>query len=218
MKPYLARRLTQLLAVLFVVSVIVFTLVRLIPGDPASVQLGSEATPQALADLRRDMGLDRPLWIQYGLWVRNVLRGDLGQSWVSKQSPGALIRRFLPATLQLTALALVIALIPALLQVARTARAAEQTLVTVDHELKPLTSQVQALLQEHRTLAQQATRDLRQIEGVTVMAQDVLGRVTNLTSLLASFGTVGRVVGVARGLQKGIDVFVSRLVRHRGKE
>jgi peptide/nickel transport system permease protein len=113
-KRYLARRLTQLLAVLFVVSVIVFTLVRLIPGDPASVQLGSEATPQALADLRRDMGLDRSLWIQYGLWVRNVLRGDLGQSWVSKQSPGALIRRFLPATLQLTALALVIALAIAL--------------------------------------------------------------------------------------------------------
>jgi peptide/nickel transport system permease protein len=113
-KRYLAQRLAQLLAVLFVVSVIVFALVRLIPGDPASVQLGSEATPAALAELRRDMGLDRPLWIQYGLWVRNVLRGDLGQSWVSKQSPGALIRRFLPATLQLTALALVIALVIAL--------------------------------------------------------------------------------------------------------
>ena len=115
-------------------------------------------------------------------------------------------------------LALVIAVIPALLQVARTARAAEQTLATVDHELKPLTTQVQALLQEHRTLAQQATRDLRQIEGVALMAQDVLARVTTLTSLLAGFGTVGRVVGVARGLQKVIDVFVHRLARHRGKE
>lgn len=115
-------------------------------------------------------------------------------------------------------LGLVIALIPALLQVARTARAAEQTLATVDHELKPLTTQVQALLQEHRTLAQQATRDLRQIEGVVVMAQDVLARVTNLTSLLSSFGTVGRVVGLARGLQKGIDVFVHRLARNRSKE
>jgi uncharacterized protein YoxC len=115
-------------------------------------------------------------------------------------------------------LALVIAVIPALLQVVRTARAAEQTLVTVDHELKPLTTQVQALLQEHRTLAQQATRDLRQIEGVALMAQDVLARVTNLTSLLSSFGTVGRVVGIARGVQKGIDVFVHRLARNRGKE
>ena len=115
-------------------------------------------------------------------------------------------------------LALVIFLIPALLQVARTARAAEQTLVSVDREVKPLTTQIQALLQEHRTLAQQATRDLRQIEGVALMTQDVLARVTNLTSLLSSFGTVGRVVGVARGLQKGIDVFVHRLARRRGKE
>jgi uncharacterized protein YoxC len=113
-------------------------------------------------------------------------------------------------------LALVVAAIPVLLQVVRTARAAEQTLASVDRELRPLTTQIQALLQEHRNLAQQATRDLRQVEGVVVMAQDVLGRLTNLTSLLASFGTVGRVVGVARGVQKGIDVFVQRLVRRRG--
>ena len=115
-------------------------------------------------------------------------------------------------------LALVIAVIPALLQVARTARAAEQTLTSVDHEVRPLASQIQALLQEHRNLAQQATKDLRQVEGVVVMVQDVLARLTNLTSLLGSFGTVGRVVGVARGLQKGIDVFVHRLARHRSKE
>ena len=115
-------------------------------------------------------------------------------------------------------LALVVAAIPALLQVARTARAAEQTLVSVDREVRPLTSQIQALLQEHRNLAQQATRDLRQVEGVALMAQDVLGRLTNLTGLLASFGTVGRVVGIARGLQKGIDVFVHRLAARRSKE
>ena len=111
MKRYLAERVVQLVVVLFVVSVIVFGLVRLIPGDPATVQLGSEATPQALAALRHDLGLDRPLWVQYGLWVRQVLRGDFGQSWVSKQSPLALIRRFLPATLQLTGLAFAIALL-----------------------------------------------------------------------------------------------------------
>jgi uncharacterized protein YoxC len=115
-------------------------------------------------------------------------------------------------------LALVVAAIPALLQVARTARAAEHTLASVDREVRPLTSQVQALLQEHRNLAQQATRDLRQVEGVALMAQDVLARLTNLTSLLSSFGTVGRVVGVARGLQKGVDVFVHRLAARRRKE
>jgi uncharacterized protein YoxC len=114
--------------------------------------------------------------------------------------------------------ALVVAVIPALLQAARTARAAEQTLASVDREVRPLASQIQALLQEHRNLAQQATKDLRQVEGVVVMTQDILGRLTNLTSVLASFGAVGRVVGVARGLQKGIDVFVHRLARRRGKE
>jgi uncharacterized protein YoxC len=113
--------------------------------------------------------------------------------------------------------ALVIAVIPAVLQVARTARAAEQTLASLDREVRPLTSQVQALLQEHRTLAEQATKDLRQAEGVVLMTQDVLARLTNLTGLLTGFGTVGRVVGVARGLQKGIDVFVNRLGR-RDKE
>jgi hypothetical protein len=102
--------------------------------------------------------------------------------------------------------------------VARTARAAEQTLASVDREIRPLTSEVQALLQEHRNLAQQATKDLRQVEGVVVMTQDVLGRLTNLSSLLSSFGTVGRMIGVARGLQKGIDVFVRRVARRRGKE
>jgi len=115
-------------------------------------------------------------------------------------------------------LALAVAAIPALLQVARTARAAEQTLASVDREVRPLTSQIQALLQEHRNLAQQATRDLRQVEGVALMAQDVLARLTNLTSLLTGFGTVGRVVGVARGLQKGIDVFIHRLAARRSKE
>jgi peptide/nickel transport system permease protein len=111
LKRYLAGRLVQLVAVLFVVSVMVFTLVRLIPGDPATVQLGSESTPQALAALRTDLGLDRPLWVQYGRWVENLLRGDFGQSWVSKQSPLALIRRFLPATLQLMGAAFAIALV-----------------------------------------------------------------------------------------------------------
>lgn len=113
--------------------------------------------------------------------------------------------------------ALVIVVIPAVLQVARTARAAEQTLASLDREVRPLTSQVQALLQEHRALAEQATKDLRQAEGVVLMTQDVLARLTDLTGLLTGFGTVGRVVGVARGLQKGIDVFVNRLGR-RDKE
>jgi uncharacterized protein YoxC len=110
-------------------------------------------------------------------------------------------------------LALVVAAIPMFVQLARTARTAEQTLTTLEREVRPLASQVQALLEEHRGLAGQATRDLRHIEGATLMVQDMLARLTGLTGLLGSFTTVGRALGVARGLQRGIDVFVRRLAR-----
>jgi uncharacterized protein YoxC len=113
-------------------------------------------------------------------------------------------------------LALVVATIPVLVQLGRTARSAEQTLTTVERELRPLTSQVQALLQEHRNLAQQATRDLREVEALALRGQEVLGRLTNLTSFLGSMGTVGKMLGVAQGLRKGADVFVRRLRRPRG--
>lgn len=113
-------------------------------------------------------------------------------------------------------LALVVAAIPVLVQLGRTARSAEQTLSAVERELRPLTSQVQALLQEHRNLAQQATRDLREVEGLALRGQEVLSRLSNLTSFLGSMGTVGKMLGVAQGLRKGADVFVRRLRRPRG--
>jgi len=113
-------------------------------------------------------------------------------------------------------LALVVAAIPVLVQLGRTARSAEQTLSTVERELRPLTSQVQALLQEHRNLAQQATRDLREVEGLALRGQEVLSRLSNLTSFLGSMGTVGKMLGVAQGFRKGADVFVRRLRRPRG--
>ena len=112
--------------------------------------------------------------------------------------------------------ALVIAAIPALLQVRRTARAAEQTLVTVEREIRPLASQFHALLQDHRDLAQRATRDLREVEGLALMAQEVLLRVIKLTGLLSGVGTVGRVLGVAQGLRKGVDAFIHTLGKRSG--
>jgi uncharacterized protein YoxC len=110
---------------------------------------------------------------------------------------------------------LVIVAIPALLQVRRTAQAAEQTLTTVERDLRPLIPQLHGLVQDHRELAQRATHDLREVEGIALMAQEVLGRVIKLTGVLGSVGTVGRVLGVAQGLRKGIDVFVSRLSKSR---
>jgi uncharacterized protein YoxC len=111
--------------------------------------------------------------------------------------------------------ALVVTLIVVLLQLMRTARAAEQTLAAVEREVRPLADQVQALLQEHRGLAHQATRDLRRVEGVVVGAQEVVSRLSRATGFLGGLGTVGQVLGVAQGLRRGADVFLQRLVRRR---
>jgi uncharacterized protein YoxC len=108
-------------------------------------------------------------------------------------------------------LGLVIAAIPTLVQLRRTAQTAELTLTTLEREVRPLSAQLQGLLQDHRELAQRANRDLREVEGLALMAQEVLARLIKLTGLLGGMGTVGRVLGVAQGLRKGLDVFVSRL-------
>lgn len=115
----------------------------------------------------------------------------------------------------LALVALVVAIIPVLVQLTRTARTAEQALATAEREIRPVTSQLQALLQEHRGLAEQATRDLRRIEGLVDKGQEALGRVTALAGLLGSVGTVGRALGVAQALRKGLQVFVHRLGRRR---
>jgi len=111
MQRYLVERVVQLAVVLVFLSMIVFTIVRLIPGDPAAVMLGTESTPQAMAQIRREMGLDQPLPVQYALWLRNVLAGNFGTSWVSKQPALALILGALPVTLQLVAASFLVALL-----------------------------------------------------------------------------------------------------------
>ena len=108
---------------------------------------------------------------------------------------------------------LVIVAIPALLQVRRTAQTAEQTLAALEREVRPLTAQLHALLQDHRELAQRATRDLREVEGVVLMVQEMLGRAIKVTGILGGMGTVGRVYGLAQGLRRGVDVFVQRLAK-----
>ncbi len=111
----------------------------------------------------------------------------------------------------LALLGLVLAAIPALLQLRRTTQAAEQTLATLEREVRPLISQLHALLQDHRELAQRGTRDLRELEGLLLMAQEVIGRLIKLTGILGGIGTVRRVYGLAQGLRKGLDVFIQRL-------
>jgi peptide/nickel transport system permease protein len=74
------RRLAGMLVVMFIVATMVFFLTRLAPGDPASLMLGDQATVEDVAELRRVYGLDKPILVQYALWLKEVARGNLGQS------------------------------------------------------------------------------------------------------------------------------------------
>src|SRR5579863_493905 len=91
MLGYIFKRLLLTLPTLLLVSVGVFLLIRLIPGDPALVQLGQDADAASLASLRTELNLDRPLPVQYLTWVGHAVHGDLGRSIVSGEPVGALI-------------------------------------------------------------------------------------------------------------------------------
>jgi peptide/nickel transport system permease protein len=111
---YIIKRLIAMLPVLALVSLIVFTIIHLTPGDPALIMLGEEATPQALAALRHELGLDQPLPVQYLVWLSHVLRGDLGRSIRTNQPVIEAITQRLPVTLELTALAMIISIMAAI--------------------------------------------------------------------------------------------------------
>jgi peptide/nickel transport system permease protein len=99
---FVIRRLLLTIPILFIVSILAFALIHLIPGDPAQVILGEERTPQAYAELRQQLNLDKPIVVQYFLWLGNVLQGDLGKSIISKVPVSTLIAQRLPATIELT--------------------------------------------------------------------------------------------------------------------
>lgn len=106
---FLLRRVPQLVVVLFGVSIVAFGLVRL-TGDPATVLLGETATSEAVAQVRAELGLDKPLYVQYARFVASALRGDFGDSLRYRQPALSLFVERLPATLELTAAALFLAL------------------------------------------------------------------------------------------------------------
>src|SRR5919108_5943334 len=108
MKRYLARRLLLLVPVLAGVSVIIFMVLHLSPGDPAEIMLGSQATKEDLARLRAELGLTEPLHVQYARWLGHVVRGDLGRSLWMKRPVLAEVLGRLTATLVLTATALLL--------------------------------------------------------------------------------------------------------------
>ena len=98
---FLLFRPLQLLPVLLGISVITFMMVRAIPGDPARILLGVRSTPAALARIRAQFGLDEPLWVQYGFFLRNLLQGELGKSIVYRVDTLKLIGSRLEPTLWL---------------------------------------------------------------------------------------------------------------------
>jgi len=111
---YLLRRLALMVPTAFLVTVAVFLLIHLTPGDPAAIILAESYTPQAAAEIHRDLGLDLPLPEQYGIYVGRLLHGNLGSSVRNKLPVTQAIGERLPATLELGAAALVWALLLAL--------------------------------------------------------------------------------------------------------
>jgi peptide/nickel transport system permease protein len=114
MGRYILTRLLQSLPVLFFSTFIVFMVIHLIPGDAATVLAGPNATPEALAAIRKDMGLDQPLLVQYAVWVGHLLQGDLGKSTLSGQPIVKLLQARAPATVELTVTAMCISMLIAL--------------------------------------------------------------------------------------------------------
>lgn len=114
MMRFLVNRLLQTLVVLFLVATVVFLITRIIPGDPAAIMLGPQASVEAVQELRIKLGLDRSLLVQYGYFLRDLCRGDLGYSIYYGESVSALIWERLPNTLQLGGFALILSLLVAL--------------------------------------------------------------------------------------------------------
>jgi peptide/nickel transport system permease protein len=106
---YIVRRLLAAIPVLFGLSVILFAFIHMIPGDPASAILGQHATPELIAQIRSELGLDKPLWEQYLIYMSHVLQGDLGKSIINNRPiVDEFFRRF-PGTVELTMGALIFA-------------------------------------------------------------------------------------------------------------
>ena len=114
MVRYIIRRVVMALPTLVLASLAIFLILHLIPGDPAAIVAGADATPAQLAAVRTDLGLDKPLVVQYARWLGQVLHGNFGTSLIGKYPVGDQIRRAYPATLDLTLAALLLALLLAL--------------------------------------------------------------------------------------------------------
>lgn len=114
MWKYILKRLLYMIPVLFGVSFLVFLILSLAPGDPAKAILGDQGTPEAIAQLREELGLNDPILVQYFRYAKNLVRGDLGMSYKTKGPVSKEIIARVPTTLKLTLSAIIIAVIVAI--------------------------------------------------------------------------------------------------------
>jgi peptide/nickel transport system permease protein len=98
---YIIKRLVLLIIIIIFVSIASFYLVHLLPGNPTDTILGPNATPQNVATLNHQLGLDKPLWQQYFIWIGHVFQGNLGQSYTTHQSTTTIITQSFPIDLEL---------------------------------------------------------------------------------------------------------------------
>jgi len=108
---FFRNRLVQLVPVLIGISILVFLMLRLIPGDPARIMLGTHATEERITELHQQMGLDRPIWEQYLLFMGGALQGNLGTSIFARRPVLQVLSERMPVTLLLVAYAILIALV-----------------------------------------------------------------------------------------------------------
>ena len=114
MKRFIAKRIISVIPVLIIVSIVIFSLIHLVPGDPATAMLGDLATEEDIAALQIRMGLDKPLIEQYFIWIGNIFHGDFGMSVVNNETVGSLIISHIRPTISLAIYALVIAAVIAI--------------------------------------------------------------------------------------------------------
>lgn len=109
MLAYIIRRIFILIPTLLGVSIIVFLMLHMTPGDPAELLLGERATEEALVELREHLGLNEPLYVQYGMFLKRLMKGDLGETIWTRQKVWTEVKHRFPATIELTLAALCIA-------------------------------------------------------------------------------------------------------------
>src|SRR3989441_7777484 len=108
---FIVRRLFLAIAVIVVMSVFVFLMIHLVPGDPVQTMLGFRATPKNVSTVRAQLGLDRPLLAQYLTWAGGLLHGNFGQDFISHTPVSTLLAQRLPVTIELTLLSMTLAVV-----------------------------------------------------------------------------------------------------------